>query len=221
MTKHVEWRFLDWNADTYITHRTRPHLGQIALTFVTFRLNDSMPIEVIARWRENQLTWLRNHGISDLDIDKALSIGVLPEDLRRQFLKMRDQGWLESLDEAHGKCWLRDPICAQITADALLHFNEDRYDLERFIVMPNHVHVLVQMRNQWRLQEQCTSWLRYSGRKINELKKRQGRVWQPEPFDHVVRDEKQFEHLREYINNNPRKANLKQGEFLLWIRPET
>ncbi len=49
--------------------------------------------------RKNQLTWLRNHGISNLDIDKALSIGVLPEDLRRQFLKMRDQGWLESLEK--------------------------------------------------------------------------------------------------------------------------
>ena len=218
MANPIDWQFLDWNADAYVTSRNRPHIGQNALTFVTFRLNDSMPIDVIERWRASQRAWLQENGISNLDIAAAVAPGVLPEDLRRRLLKMHNHNWLESLDEAHGECWLRDPTCAQFVVDSLLHFNDVRYDLERFVVMPNHVHVLVQMRNDWRLQKQCTSWLRFTGGKINEYKQRQGRVWQPEPFDHVVRNEVQFEYLQRYIADNPRKANLKEGEYSLWIR---
>jgi hypothetical protein len=59
--------------------------------------------------------------------------------------------------------------------------------------------------------------LRFTGREINKLKGRKGRVWQPEPFDHVVRNEKQFEYLQSYVTDNPRKARLKPNEYLLWV----
>lgn len=131
---------------------------------------------------------------------------------------MRNQGWQESLDQAHGECWLRVPEFARIVGDCLLKFNGDRYDMERFVVMPNHVHVMVQMRHDWQLQEQCTSWLRFSGREINRLKQRKGRVWQTEAFDHIVRSESQFVYLQKYIADNPIKARLRTGEYLLWIR---
>ncbi len=218
MPNNIEWSFLDWQADSYLTRRDRPHIGQSALTFITFRLFDSMPKEVIQQWHDDQHAWLLQNGYRNLDIDQAFQRGVLPENLRRQFLKMRNQGWQQSLDQAHGECWLRDPSCARIVADSLLKFDCDRYFIERFVIMPNHVHVLVQMRNNWRLQEQCTGWLRFTGRAINKLKCRHGRVWQPEPFDHVVRNERQFEYLRSYIADNPRKAGLRPGEYLLWVR---
>ena len=134
---------MDLEADAYVTRRDRPHIGQSALTFVTFRLVDSMPKEVIQRWRDNQVGWLHQNGYNQFDIERALQRGVLPENLRRQFLKMRNQGWHQSLDQAHGECLLRDSNCAQIVADSLLKFDNDRYDLDRFVIMPNHVHVLV------------------------------------------------------------------------------
>lgn len=74
------------------------------------------------------------------------------------------------------------------------------------------------MRKDWLLQEQCTGWLRFTGREINKFLCRQGRVWQPEPFDHVVRNHRQFEYLQNYIFDNPKKAGLKLGEYLLWVR---
>lgn len=218
MSNNIEWSFMDWEADTYVTRRDRPHIGQSALTFVTFRLVDSMPKEVIQRWRDNQVGWLHQNGYKQFDIERALQRGVLPENLRRQFLKMRNQGWHQSLDQAHGECLLRDSNCAQIVAESLLKFDNDRYDLDRFVIMPNHVHVLVQMRKDWLLQEQCTGWLRFTGREINKFLCRQGRVWQPEPFDHVVRNHRQFEYLQNYIVDNPKKAGLKLGEYLLWVR---
>lgn len=37
---------------------------------------------------------------------------------------------------------LEDPANAKIVADALRHFDGERYELASFVVMPNHVHVL-------------------------------------------------------------------------------
>ncbi|WP_390658128.1 transposase [Crateriforma spongiae] len=64
------------------------------------------------------------------------------------------------------------------------------------------------------MRKQCTSWMRYTARRINDHLGRQGHLWQSEPFDHLVRNEKQLEYLRDYIKDNPVKANLAQGEFL-------
>ncbi len=47
---------------------------------------------------------------------------------------------------------------------------------------------------------------------------RSGELWQGEPFDHVVRSPEQFEYLQGYIDNNPLKAKLRDGEFTLWRR---
>ncbi len=46
------------------------------------------------------------------------------------------------------------------------------------------------------------------------LIKEAGAFWQPEPFDHIIRSSEQFLYLEDYIADNPRKANLKEGEYL-------
>lgn len=43
----------------------------------------------------------------------------------------------------HVACLLRQPVLAKIVADSLRHFDGDRYCLGDFVVMPNHVHLLV------------------------------------------------------------------------------
>lgn len=97
-----------------------------------------------------------------------------------------------------------------------MHFNDDRYDLERFIIMPNHVHLLVQMRRGFDLRKQCSSWLRFSARHVNEQLRLKGAFWQSEPFDHIVRSEEQFRYLQKYIEENPIKAKIKKGQSLFW-----
>lgn len=84
--------------------------------------------------------------------------------------------------------------------------------------MPNHVHVLVQFRQGYDLSTVSQSWMRYTARQINKEIGRTGVLWQPEAFDHIVRNPEQFEYLHRYIAENPKKANLKAGEFLYWKR---
>ncbi len=81
-------------------------------------------------------------------------------------------------------------------ADSLLHFDTDRYDLERFIVMPNHIYLLVQMRPGWELRKQCEPWTHYTVAAINKLRGSHGEFW-AEPFDHIVRNVNQFQYLQD------------------------
>src|SRR5690606_28274133 len=116
----------------------------------------------------------------------------------------------------HGECVLKRPTLATIVADTLKYFDGDRYDLDCLVVMPNHVQLLVQFRQGTTLGEQTKIWLRYSARLINDQLGRNGKFWQSEPFDHLIRSAEQFEYVRRYIAHNPAKANLRQGEFLYW-----
>ena len=98
------------------------------------------------------------------------------------------------------------------------YYNGNKYDLDSFVIMPNHVHAIVQFRAGAALDTISQTWMRYTARQINFEANRSGRFWQPEPFDHIIRNEKQFRYLQTYIADNPRKANLSDGKFLYWQR---
>ena len=86
--------------------------------------------------------------------------------------------------------------------------------------MPNHVHAIVQFRTEAGKSIIGQSWTRFTARQINPLIGASGAFWQPEPFDHAIRSDEQFQYLQKYVANNPAKAKLRDGEFQLWQRPE-
>lgn len=100
-----------------------------------------------------------------------------------------------------------------IAKDTSRHFDGEHYRMGDFVVMPNHAHLLVAFATREALKTQCDSWLHYTGWTINKTLGQSGRFWQQEPFDHLVRSPEQYEYLRKYIADNPKKAGLEQGEF--------
>jgi len=108
---------------------------------------------------------------------------------------------------------LRRPELAKIVADSLLHFDGDRYRMGDFVVMPNHVHLMAVFRSPELLKTQCDSWLHFTAVEINRVLKRKGKLWQQEPFDHLVRSAEQYAYVRDYIALNPEKAHLQPGEY--------
>ena len=220
----------DRDAEFEFSLRNLPHWFQIdAATFITFRTIDSLPREVIMRMQRELEEWL---SIKKYPIELAASsVGVkLPnhEKLldaltvidRRQFRKLANQLFHGGLDECRGKCVLKHQELATIVAEAILHQDNQEYDLDCFLIMPNHVHAIVQFRTQSGKSIVGQSWMRYTGRRINPQIGETGAFWQSEPFDHVIRSAEQFVYLQKYIANNPAKAKLRSGEFLLWQRPE-
>jgi putative transposase len=149
--------------------------------FVTWRLKGSLPVEVIERLR----------------ITAGASAG-------KRFREFDDR--LDSAD--CGPLWLRDPRIAAVVTEAFREAEKREWIvLQAFVVMPNHVHVLLSPRVELR---NVTKWIKGStSRKANEILGISGQLfWQDESFDHWIRGPAQFDRVKEYIERNPVVAGL-------------
>ena len=197
---------------------SQPHWYQPGVSyFVTFRTEDSMPVEVSRRWYAQRADWLQRHGISMANRNWREQLDRLDVALRREFHETFSRQYLEALDKGYGACVLRQKELSQIVAKSLLHFDGVRYHMGDFVVMPNHVHLMVCLLGETDIEAQCTSWKRFTAKQINQELQDKGRFWQEESFDHLIRSPEQFEAIQRYIAKNPQ--NLRPGEFNLYQRP--
>jgi type I restriction enzyme R subunit len=217
----MSFELFDPEGDVRISVGHLPHRFQPGVTyFITFRTDDSIPAAVARLWQERRADWLRKHGVDPERPSWKDRLRALPEPLRYEFHANFLRAFLDYLDRGWGECVLRRPALARDVAESLLHFDGDRYTMGDFIVMPNHVHLLVCLRGGTELEAQCRSWKKFTATEINRLLGRRGRFWQEESFDQLVRSPEQFEALRRYIAENPVKAGLREGEYFHY-RPAT
>jgi len=108
-----------------------------------------------------------------------------------------------------GPLFLQRPEIASLVEDALREGQSrfHRYQLHAFVVMPNHVHLLVTPKVV------STRWLGplkgFTGYRANQVLGTRGRAfWQDESYDHLVRSDVELERIREYIERNPVTAGL-------------
>jgi putative transposase len=140
--------------------------------------------------------------------------GSLPEDrypsLGSEFAG-RAFEWIDRcLDEAKcGPVWLGREDVARVVVDALAHGARtmDLYELHAYVVMSNHVHLLVNPHVPTpRLMQSIKG---YTGREANRILGRTGEpFWQHEYFDHWIRDDPEFERVRVYVENNPVRSGI-------------
>jgi putative transposase len=190
----------------------RPHWSQSGtLVFITFRTNDSIPRNVLEHWENEKQQWLSERGHDGAHWSTILP--TLADQDQRIFQQQFGRTREAFLDECHGDCVLRRPELSQIVANSLLHFDGVRYRMGDFVVMPNHVHLLAVFESAERMRDQIDSWLHFTAARINKILNRKGKFWQQKPFDHLVRSPAQYDYLRDYVANNPLKANLSPGEY--------
>jgi type I restriction enzyme R subunit len=209
----------DPKADLHIYEHCRPHWSQAgAVVFITFRTADSIPRTVIEHWERQKQDWLKRRGYGPGD--SSLILKELTEQERVEFNQEFHRCREMFLDTCHGRCLLKRQELGRIVAESLFHFDGQRYRLGDFVVMPNHVHLLAAFPSAEGMKEQCDSWLHFTAFQINKALGEKGKIWQQEPFDHLVRSIAQYEYLRQYIADNPRKAGLREGEYLYRRRPD-
>ena len=224
----VVFNALDREADIDVSERNLPHWFQVgSAIFVTFRTADSLPKDVFLRMTAELRDWLnRNELPNELadsmfaaeSSDREQLLDQLTIIQRREFKMLCDQLFHRSLDECHGACLFKEQKNAKVVSDAILKFDGERYDLDSLVIMPNHAHAIVQFREGFDLDTIGQSWMRFTARVINKQIGRRGVLWQPEPFDHIIRSPEQFSYLHRYIADNPKKANLQKGEYIHWER---
>jgi putative transposase len=119
--------------------------------------------------------------------------------------------WMDRyLDTARtGPLYLgQEPIAALVQAS--IHYGAQElkyYDLSAYVIMANHVHLLVFPRS---VPSRFLQTLKgYTARQANLVLNRTGHpFWQSESYDHWVRNDGERERIKSYIENNPVKAGL-------------
>ncbi|MFL6373461.1 MAG: transposase [Pyrinomonadaceae bacterium] len=91
---------------------------------------------------------------------------------------------------------------------ALLKFHDERYRLDSWVIMPNHVHVLLRALADHPLDKILHSIKSFTALEANKMLGRRGRFWMREAFDRYIRSEAHYGHVIHYIENNPVKARL-------------
>ena len=108
-----------------------------------------------------------------------------------------------------GLCYLRQPAIAGMIVEAI-RYNAtvlNHYVLHAYVVMPNHVHLLATPRVP--LSKLTKSLKGITAKRANALLGLTGRsFWQEESYDHLVRNEREFERILDYIEENPVRAGL-------------
>ena len=112
------------------------------------------------------------------------------------------------LDAGHGECALSNPIIAQLLVHTLKTFDGERYVLHDWVVMPNHVHLVIEPQGAHRLNDILHSLKAYTATEANRSLGRQGVFWQHENYDRLLRDQNEFERCMQYVQQNPVRANL-------------
>src|SRR5262249_3360835 len=126
------------------------------------------------------------------------------------------------IDQGMGSCAMSNTRAAESVAQAMHHFDGDRYELGAYVVMPNHVHVVVRPTQPevHSLEAILGSWKQFASGKINAIRGTKGSLWQDEAFDRIIRDGDQLYRVLQYIGRNPKKAGLDPKSCPLWVRPE-
>jgi len=197
--------FFNQEQSVTTTHHKLPHWQQNeSAVFVTWRLADSLPQEKLNQIESEQKLWLSNNV-------KPWSKEQTKE--YHQLFSDRINDWL---DQGYGSCALKETELAQITLNALKHFDRNRYNLHSAIIMPNHVHVLFSPKDGHQLGDIVQSWKSFTSKEINRKLDTSGTFWQAEYYDRLIRSQKHFDRVTDYIVENPLKAGLSEGRYLLY-----
>ena len=146
--------------------------------FLTFRLYDSVPQELIEEWKQK---------LSDLQFRKSVE---------------------KFLDVGYGSCYLKEPEIAAMVVRSLRFHEKTMYELDAWVIMPNHIHFLVTPFEEVEIAEIAHSIKSYTAHEANKMLGRTGRFWQVEPFDRYIRNFRHYASVVRYIENNPVKAGL-------------
>jgi REP element-mobilizing transposase RayT len=194
-----------------VTIRTRgrlPHWEKESATyFITFRLADSLPKSLLDRITSEREAIIKtaNQLHRNLSPDERKKLQSLSTPIVEKFL-----------DSGAGACHLQKPAIAAEVADTLCHFDDQRYRLFAWCVMPNHVHVVARLLPGQTLATVVHSWKSFTAKRANALLGREGAFWQREYYDHLIRNQNEFERAMNYVADNPAKANLKDWKWV-WV----
>ena len=193
--------------------RNLPHWQPEDQTFfVTFRLWRSLSASVTEHLKkEKERLSLESNDLSESPNEKSIRI-------TRHIFKCMDDALAEEsrCNKNKTHLWLSNSEIADLVQNAIIFRDKKEYNLHRYVVMPNHVHILIkplplvgtECHSVPTLTKIMQGLKRWTALRANRILGRTGPFWQEESFDHWVRDQREYNRIIRYIDANPVNAGL-------------
>ena len=184
-----------------------PHwLQDNKLYFITFRLADSV-------CKEDREILIKKKKDFELKNPKPWSLQTYLE-----YRKIISRKMDALLDKGYGSCILKNQAVRAIFLKSLYFYQDKYYNVMCFVIMPNHVHVLLLGKNRLNIIKAIGSVKHFSANNINKLLNKKGKIWKKGSYDTLVRSEEHRIACCQYIERNPKY--LPKGTYELggsWI----
>ncbi len=169
----------EWRTRGYLPHFD----GEGSIQFITYRLGNSLPRKHLRLLRQQ----LNAGRITEIEYQKSIE---------------------NYLDEGIGQTHMRNRAIAAIVEENLIRFDGVKYALLHWVIMLNHVHVLLKPMKGHTLATIMHSMKSYTASEANKILGASGQFWSVEYFDRYIRDAKHYASTVNYIHMNPVNAKL-------------
>ena len=194
--------------DISIRHRNLPHwTKEDSIYWITFRLADSLPQAKLDAWKQERDAWTSSRPLPWSDADW------------NEYNDLFGNRLDEWLDAGHGSRALARPDIREKVRESMMKFDGKKLRIHAAVIMPTHVHALIEPLGNSTLPELLKGIKGSSARAANKVLDSSGTFWMDESYDHIVRSEAQYRHFVNYIADNPRKAGLAADDY--WLHKVT
>ena len=165
-----------------LTTRHLPHLYlPYGTYFITFRIKDTLPIEVLNKFKSDTPKRINSFINYDLYLGKLVNKNIT----------------------------LLRPDIKAICKEAIEYYDSKKYILISYCIMSNHIHILFTLKDEYPNIGEILKVIKgYSGFRINKLVGSTGAFWQSESYDRLIRNEAELYFTIKYILLNPVCAGL-------------
>jgi putative transposase len=146
---------------------------------------------------------LLNHGLSEKGIHSNMKTPILTIYRRRlPHWRMDDSVYFVTWRLVSSQSVL-EPDERTLVTNAIRFFAGERYDLLAYVVMDDHVHVLIAPAHEFPLQQIVQTWKSFTANRLQRDFGRLGKIWEREYFDRIVRDKAELMQKIAYVVGNP------------------
>jgi len=203
-----EFNGLDTNQPVEIYTRHLPHWRQTgAPEFDTFHQADALPATKRTELCAMRAAWLSNYPPPHGEVAQTKLAATIFN---------RVEQWV---DAGHGSCWFRSTKYAAVLQRCLLHNHNRRYELGCFVIMANHCHLVIRPLSDHALETEVGAVKSIAANFVSRDQNLNGKLWQEESYDRIIRDPEHLYRVVQYIGNNPRRAGIPGKQWHRWINP--
>jgi carbamoyl-phosphate synthase large subunit len=165
--------------------------------FATMHLRDALPDHIREEWQSEQER-----------LQGMVASGSLGETERKQFGTLLEQWFDKFLDAGEGSALFLDDHLAKIVDETLRQYDAARYRLHAWVIMPNHIHAVIEPAEGYRLAEVLQLWRSTIDKRVGGARGKEDALWEPEFYSSRIGSQEDYERYVAATLDDPGDSGL-------------